>query len=89
MKSRFLPPILLIVSLAVLLTSLAPVRADAAVPERAYEKIQCVSPARVKLQADLRRLWIDHTLWTRSYIVSAVAGLDDQKDVLARLLQNQ
>lgn len=46
------------------------------------------SPA-VKLQGDLRKLWIDHTVWTRSYIVSALGGLEDQKDVLARLLRNQ
>nr|WP_240968130.1 glycosyltransferase [Paenibacillus aquistagni] len=38
---------------------------------------------------DLRKLWIDHTIWTRSYIVSAIAGLEDQSDVLERLLRNQ
>jgi hypothetical protein len=43
----------------------------------------------VQIQGDLRKLWIDHTIWTRSYILSAIAGLDDQRDVLARLLRNQ
>ena len=44
----------------------------------------CMNPAKVKLYQDMRRLWVDHVGWTRSYIVSAIAGLDDQKDVLAR-----
>ncbi len=35
------------------------------------------------------RLWIDHVSWTRSYIISAIAGLKDQDDVLQRLLKNQ
>ncbi|KRF02441.1 glycosyltransferase [Paenibacillus sp. Soil766] len=49
----------------------------------------CLTPSKVKLKQDMRRLWVDHVGWTRSYIVSAVAGLEDQKDVLARLLKNQ
>lgn len=36
-----------------------------------------------------RRLWIDHVTWTRSFIVSDVANLEDKKDVLHRLLRNQ
>jgi hypothetical protein len=32
---------------------------------------------------------MEHALWTKNYIVSAVAGLDDQEEVLARLLKNQ
>lgn len=49
----------------------------------------CYSPASVKLKEDLRRLWIDHTIWTRDYIKSAVDNLEDKDKVLARLLQNQ
>ncbi|MEK8129806.1 glycosyltransferase [Paenibacillus filicis] len=49
----------------------------------------CWSPAKVQLQSQLRKLWIDHTVWTSRYIVSAVAGLPDQKLVLDRLLKNQ
>jgi len=49
----------------------------------------CLSPAMVKLQGDMRKAWIDHTIWTKIYIVSALAGLPDQKDVLDRLLRNQ
>lgn len=37
----------------------------------------------------MRKLWTDQTLWTRSYVVSATAGLEDQTQVLAKLLKNQ
>ncbi|MBS4190454.1 glycosyltransferase [Bacillus sp. FJAT-49705] len=50
---------------------------------------QCISPAACKLKGDSRKLWTDHVMWTRLYIVGALAGLDDKEKVLARLLQNQ
>ncbi len=37
----------------------------------------------------MRRLWEDHITWTRNYIVSALAGLEDQDAVAQRLLRNQ
>lgn len=83
-RRRFLMSMLLIMSLAF---SLTPIRAQATGNEHTY--VQCLSPTMVQLQGDLRKLWIDHTIWTRSYIVSALGGLDDQKDVLSRLLRNQ
>lgn len=49
----------------------------------------CISPKMVQLKTDMQKVWIDHTIWTRSYIVSALSDLPDQKDVLNRLLQNQ
>lgn len=49
----------------------------------------CISPKMVKLKTDMQKVWIDHTIWTRSYIVSAISNRPDQKDVLDRLLQNQ
>ena len=36
-----------------------------------------------------RKLWIDHVTWTRSFIVSDLASLEDKSDVLERLLKNQ
>lgn len=50
---------------------------------------QCVSQAAVQFAGQMRKLWIDHAVWTRNYIVSATAGLEDQQKVLARLLKNQ
>ncbi|MEF2966708.1 glycosyltransferase [Paenibacillus sp. M1] len=49
----------------------------------------CISPAALQLSNEMRKLWIEHVLWTHGYIVSAVDGLQDQGQVLARLLRNQ
>ncbi|NBI29236.1 glycosyltransferase [Chengkuizengella sp. YPA3-1-1] len=49
----------------------------------------CYSQSIVDLKFELRRLWIDHTWWTRNVIISKLAGLDDTEKALERLLQNQ
>jgi len=49
----------------------------------------CISPKMVQLKSDMDRGWIDHTIWTRSYIVSAISNRPDQQYVLNRLLRNQ
>ena len=41
------------------------------------------------LRNGMRKLWSDHTTYTRSYIVSALAGLPDLPAVTQRLLRNQ
>lgn len=43
----------------------------------------------INLNADERKLWIDHVLWTRGFIVSDISSLPDKDDVLQRLLKNQ
>jgi hypothetical protein len=48
-----------------------------------------MSTNALKLKDDMRNLWNDHVIWTHNYIVSAVYGLEDQGEVLERLLQNQ
>ncbi|WP_426445834.1 glycosyltransferase [Paenibacillus sp. S-38] len=45
--------------------------------------------SKVQLAFTLRKLWMEHLFWTRTYIVSAVDGLADRDKVLARLLKNQ
>lgn len=47
-----------------------------------------ISPT-CNLRMTERRLWMDHVLWTRSYIVSDLASLEDKVPVLERLLKNQ
>ena len=37
----------------------------------------------------LRKLWSDHVIWTREYIVAAVAGTPDADAAVGRLLGNQ
>jgi hypothetical protein len=41
------------------------------------------------LRNGMRKLWSDHTIYTHSFIVSALAGLPDQPAVTERLLRNQ
>lgn len=41
------------------------------------------------LRTAMRRLWSDHVIWTRQYIVAAVAGTPDAGAAAARLLRNQ
>lgn len=42
-----------------------------------------------EFKADMRVLWMEHAIWTERYVVSAIAGLEDQEEILARLLKNQ
>lgn len=43
----------------------------------------------VELRMDMRKLWEEHITYTRNYIISAVAGLDDAGAIAGRLLKNQ
>lgn len=47
------------------------------------------APSAVTLRTQMRTLWTDHVLWTRLYIVSALADLPDLGATTQRLLQNQ
>lgn len=88
MKSTFFKLGLMGMALTLIL-SLAPMRAVAAENDHNHTHEQCLSPSMVQFKGDMRKLWIDHAIWTRSYIVSNLAGLLDQEQVLARLLKNQ
>lgn len=41
------------------------------------------------LREDMRKLWTDHVVWTREYIVAAIDGSPDAKAAATRLLRNQ
>jgi len=41
------------------------------------------------LQTAMRKLWADHVIWTRAYIVAAVADDPSAQNAAARLLRNQ
>ena len=45
--------------------------------------------SREPVRLALRKLWSDHVIWTREYIVAAVAGTPDAGPPPARLLTNQ
>ncbi len=48
-----------------------------------------MGPEAASLQMALRRLWADHVIWTRDYVVAAVAGAPDAEAAASRLLKNQ
>jgi hypothetical protein len=45
--------------------------------------------AREPVRIALRKLWSDHVIWTRQYIVAAVGGTPDADGAAGRLLKNQ
>src|SRR5262245_11709252 len=47
-----------------------------------------LSPAQM-LRQDMRKLWSDHVIWTRDYIVAAVDDKPDAQSAAGRLLKNQ
>jgi hypothetical protein len=47
------------------------------------------SPEAIELKESMRKLWSDHVIWTREYVVAAVAGTPDAQPVADRLLKNQ
>jgi hypothetical protein len=53
-----------------------------------YKEIGMAQPQE-PVRLALRRLWTDHVIWTRSYIVAAVAGAADADAAAGRLLRNQ
>jgi len=48
-----------------------------------------LSQSSVEFKMTMRKLWEDHITYTRNYIISALAGLDDTSKVSERLLKNQ
>lgn len=62
---------------------------NAVAEKKAPTKATSYTEAHIKLKSEMQELWIEHAWWTRSFIVSNLAGLEDQQAVLKRLLQNQ
>lgn len=50
---------------------------------------QTYSKSALNLKLNERKLWSDHVLWTRNFIISDLASLEDKDKVLERLLKNQ
>jgi type VI protein secretion system component VasK len=45
--------------------------------------------AAFALKQDMRKLWTDHVVWTRNYIIAAVGDQPDAKVAADRLMRNQ
>ena len=48
-----------------------------------------VSSASVDLHTAMRKLWTDHVVWTRDYIIAAAGDQPDAQSAAGRLLKNQ
>ena len=48
-----------------------------------------MATSREPVRLALRKLWSDHVIWTREYVVAAVAGTPDANAAAGRLLKNQ
>jgi hypothetical protein len=49
----------------------------------------CYTQSEVDLQKAMRKLWEDHIVYTRNFIISSVADLGDTGPIAERLLRNQ
>jgi hypothetical protein len=47
------------------------------------------SNAAWSLKTHMRKLWTDHVIWTREYLVAAIAATQDAQTAAGRLLKNQ
>jgi hypothetical protein len=56
---------------------------------RASHITAAVAPKELALRLEMRRLWHEHTEWTRLAIVSLTTDAPDTKATVARLLRNQ
>lgn len=74
-----------VVTASLLFAGLLPaVAVSAQAPQHVAE-----SSAAQKLHQDMRRLWTDHVVWTRAYVVAAVGDQPDAAAAAARLMKNQ
>ncbi|MGH2466593.1 MAG: glycosyltransferase [Candidatus Limnocylindrales bacterium] len=48
-----------------------------------------MATSREPVRLALRKLWSEHVVWTRQYIIAAVAGTPDADAAAGRLLKNQ
>lgn len=80
----------LIASILLLITlSVLAVGAPAKTPSGSIALQGNESTKRATFQDSMRKLWEDHIIWTRVFIISAVADLPDKAAATDRLLQNQ
>jgi hypothetical protein len=65
----------------------APVNGSAAPSQSQQHQTQMA--AATTLRQDMRKLWTDHVVWTRDYIVAAVGDQPDAQAAAGRLMKNQ
>ena len=73
----------------VVLATVSVIGSGAGTPATSTSSAGAVSPSGVELQTAMRKLWADHVLWTRQYIVSTVLNDPSAQAASVRLLKNQ
>ncbi len=81
---RLLPTLSFVLAVAAIGSAAA---VASAAPHTLASAAVVATPAELK--TGMRKLWEDHLTWTRNYIVSALANLEDKDAVAKRLLKNQ
>jgi hypothetical protein len=81
----------LVLSIAVVTALMLPLTAlpGGAQAGRAAQHPSLPGDPATALRQDLRKLWTDHVVWTRNYIVAAVADQPDAQAAASRLMKNQ
>ena len=71
------------------LTAASAAGASAQDPPRATGSASARAPSAIVLKQDMRKLWTDHVVWTRDYIIAAVGDQPDAPAAAKRLMKNQ
>jgi hypothetical protein len=71
-----------------ILTTVAMALVFQTLPEAASQS-QSLTPSAAALKQDMRKLWTDHVVWTRDYIIAAVGDQPDAQAAANRLMKNQ
>jgi hypothetical protein len=77
------------VALCTAVDTASPTVCSAQAPPRASAGASAQSASAGSLKQDMRKLWTDHVVWTRDYIIAAVGGQPDAKAAANRLMKNQ
>jgi len=78
--------ILFVVATASAVSYAQPVKSK--MPSKMQTKM-VLTKSSVELKMTMRKLWEDHITYTRNYIISALADLEDTSKIAERLLKNQ
>jgi hypothetical protein len=81
--------IVITVAVCTALQAALPTVSSAQAPSRASAGASAQSASAVSLKQDMRKLWTDHVVWTRDYIIAAVGDQPDAKAAANRLMKNQ
>ena len=71
------------------LNAASPASSSAQDPPRATGSASAKAPSAIALKQDMRKLWTDHVVWTRDYIIAAVGDQPSATAAANRLMKNQ